>query len=785
MRVRKRHFGRMCRCTQCNYPIYVTFDNVVPPVSPNDRRMFRYFDERDVPVHWQPGDLIMEVYEVRGILGHGGMGIVYQVYHRGWGIDLAVKSPLAKFLPNKAAIELFERECETWINLRPHPNSVCAYYVRRMGGIPRIFMEFVKGRSLSQRIGNQRLYNGDPDEALARILDIAIQSAWGLEHAHREGVIHQDVKPGNILLGADGLVKVTDFGVAKALRGPDTERDASEGREPQPRPAGTPIYSSPDHLLDRPLSLKTDLWSWGLSVLEMFSGGIFWHHGSEARQALDRLLRHGPHDSITPPIPLAVGDLLEKCFEHDPDQRPETMGTVAAALRNIYGEVTGHPYPREAPAGRDVTPDMLNNRAVSLLDLGKSDESESLWSRARQSEPDHLAALYNCRLYRWRSGRLTDTEFARELYTQCKAHPDDWRPMYLLARVLMEMGNNRAAVQFLERILKTSDAHREVAFALAMAQNNIKRDKGLVRKFHAHSTPITAVAISADGSRVLSGCEQGRIRIWECPEGKYGVSLEGHEAAVTSLSFSDDLRHVFSSSEDGTLRLWDATTGACMHVFSGHRGAVRAAVPDRDGRRAFSGGHDGIIKEWHLRMGQCIRNLEGHNGPLTGLALHASGTRLLSSSEDHTLKIWDIAEGICLKTFAQGDCPISAVATSADPSLALAAAGTELQVWDIEQEAVIRTVQAHVSAIQCVSLKDDGRYALSASPAGTIRIWDLFKGQCLRSLEGFAPAHISRIGNYAVSGNPAGRILVWAVNCDDVTLAAPFMICRRNNAVTE
>lgn len=98
---------------------------------------------------WQIGDVIFDQYEVKGILGEGGMGIVYWIYHRQWNIDLAVKTPkLAVFLKDGGK-EGFIREAETWINLDLHPNIVSCYYVRTLDGLPCIFAEYVAGGSLS------------------------------------------------------------------------------------------------------------------------------------------------------------------------------------------------------------------------------------------------------------------------------------------------------------------------------------------------------------------------------------------------------------------------------------------------------------------------------------------------------------------------------------------------------------------------------------------------------------------------------------------------------------
>src|SRR5207237_662269 len=138
----------------------------------------------DVPAVWSEGDVILDLYKVMGVLGEGGMGQVYRVHHRNWNIDLAVKSPKPDFFQTERQKEDFIAECETWINLGLHPHIVSCYYVHTMGGSPRVFAECVEGGSLKDWIDSGRLYEGGPVKVLERILDIAIQFAWGLQYAH-------------------------------------------------------------------------------------------------------------------------------------------------------------------------------------------------------------------------------------------------------------------------------------------------------------------------------------------------------------------------------------------------------------------------------------------------------------------------------------------------------------------------------------------------------------------------------------------------------------------------
>ena len=172
--------------------------------------------EAAVAVEWKAGDVILDTYEVKQVHEGGGMGLVYRVHHKGWNLDLAVKSPRAEYFQSETQKENFIRECETWINLGLHPHIVSCHYVRTLGGVPRVFAEYVVGGSLKDWIDSRKLYEDGPQEALKRVLDISIQFAWGLQYAHEKGLIHQDVKPANVLMTPDGTAKVTDFGLAKA-----------------------------------------------------------------------------------------------------------------------------------------------------------------------------------------------------------------------------------------------------------------------------------------------------------------------------------------------------------------------------------------------------------------------------------------------------------------------------------------------------------------------------------------------------------------------------------------
>ncbi|WP_256102343.1 serine/threonine-protein kinase [Streptomyces sp. Ncost-T10-10d] len=301
------------------------------------------------PESWQPGEVILDLYEVLDVVHSGGMGVVHRVRHRGWNVDLAVKTPRPELVASAGGRRRFEAEAGTWVGLGLHPHTVNCSYVRTVDGLPRVFAEWVDGGSLAEAVTGGRLYEGGPVTALRRILDIAVQIAWGLDHAHAAGLVHQDVKPANVMLEPDGTAKVTDFGLA-GIRpaGNGTPHDAP----PDVTFGGmTPAYCSPEQALaatgrrEIRLTPATDVWSWALTVLELFTGRRPTRHGQAAAEALEELMAGGPADARVPAVPPAVVGLLRQCFVTAPEARP-APGHLADVLGDLYGDLTGTPFPR-------------------------------------------------------------------------------------------------------------------------------------------------------------------------------------------------------------------------------------------------------------------------------------------------------------------------------------------------------------------------------------------------------------------------------------------------------
>src|SRR5438128_12480733 len=144
----------------------------------------------------------------------------------------------------------------------------------------------------------------------------------------------------------------------------------------------------------------------------MFVGEVTWRAG---RAAAEVLSGHEAQDSTSPGMPDEMVKLLSRCFQRRPEDRPATMLEVARVLQTLYARLVGQPYPREAPKPAEALADRLNNRALSLFDLGRVQEAKQLWEQALKADPLHLETTYNRGVVLWRRGELADDVLVRQL----------------------------------------------------------------------------------------------------------------------------------------------------------------------------------------------------------------------------------------------------------------------------------------------------------------------------------------------------------------------------------
>ncbi|MBN2559617.1 MAG: protein kinase [Phycisphaerae bacterium] len=755
----------------------------VEPTAEADQTM----PERSQPVsakdegltEWNEGDVILDLYEVKGLLGEGGMGKVHRVHHRGWDMDLAVKSPKASLFEDQTHKENFVRECETWIDLGLHPNTVSCYYVRTVDGIPRVFTELVEGGSLLDWIEERRLYEGGSEEILKRLLDVSIQFAWGLHYAHEKGLVHQDVKPANVLMTSEGVAKVTDFGLANArARAGESATVESHGQTMVVPGAGlcTRAYASPEQVAGEPLTRRTDIWSWGVSILELFAGERMWMIGEAAAQALEDYLDRGTEDASIPKMPEPLADLLRQCFRRSPDERPKDMQEIVAGLSEIYRQTTGRSYERQEPEAVEALADSLNNRAISLLDLGKQEEAAKLFDQALKADPHHPEATYNRGLLLWRLGHMTDDELVRQLEDVRASHPDDWRDEHLLGLVHIERGDAESATALLEEAARQAEDNIEVQQALAVARASGNEWGRCVRTLKGHAGSVTCVAISPDGRWVLSGSSGGTLRLWDWDTGACLRVLKGHTRWVSSVAISPNAKIGLSGCEGGTVRIWDLTTGKCLSTLEAHKSKVVFAASG-DGRHVLSIGSLGDLRLWEAATGRCVQTFANDGIGVDALAVSLDVRLAISGIGYQRANLWDLSTGRSTP-FIQCNGAAVSFALHPDSRSVLIAEDSRLKLTDLETGNAVLRYWGHTRAITSVRVTPDGCRALSSSEDSTLRLWDLASGRCLRTFQ----QHSSSVLSVAVSSD--GRRAVTGSNdrtvcCWDIAAGVPqrFAAC--------
>src|SRR5271170_469757 len=256
-------------------------------------------------------------YEVLGEAGHGSMGNVYKARDRETGETVALKLLKPEIASDQAMMDRFKNEL-LFARKITHKNVCRMHEFNRVGGVAYTSMEFVEGESLRSVLSR---FGGLPQR---KAVDLALQICSGLKEAHAQGIVHRDLKPENIMVDAHGNVKIMDFGIARSMEAM-TRMTGSL--------VGTPQYMAPEQVAGKPVDYRTDIYSLGLILYEMFTGTPAFQADNPVAVALKHMQEEAvPPHQIDPAIPAYIERTILKCLLKEPANRFQSIAQLEQAL---------------------------------------------------------------------------------------------------------------------------------------------------------------------------------------------------------------------------------------------------------------------------------------------------------------------------------------------------------------------------------------------------------------------------------------------------------------------
>ena len=313
------------------------------------------------------GTMLSGRYEVLKRVGSGGMADVYMAKDHKLNRNVAVKVLKSEYVEDEKFLKKFETEAQAVARLS-HPNIVNIYDVGIEDGINYIVMELAEGITLKEYIRKKGYLS--PKETV----EISTQIASAISHAHKNHIIHRDIKPQNILVSDTGIIKVTDFGIAKATSSNTVTSTATA--------MGSVHYISPEQAKGRFCDEKSDIYSLGITMYEMVTGHVPFDHENGVTIALMHL-----QNEITPPsqirdgIPDSLEKIILKCTMKKPEERYQTADDLIADLRLVFEDTSGG-YVGVVPAIDDSPTIMIDqNELTQRINTPKKDQ------KIQQEEP--------------------------------------------------------------------------------------------------------------------------------------------------------------------------------------------------------------------------------------------------------------------------------------------------------------------------------------------------------------------------------------------------------------
>jgi WD40 repeat protein len=769
-----------------------------------------------------------EGYEFLGILGRGGVGVVYKAWQHKLKRIVAVKMLLTD--RHKADdLARFGAEAEIFARLQ-HPNIVQIYEVGEHHGQPFLALEFVDGESLANRL------DGTPQSprAAAELIETL---ARAMHYAHEQGIVHRDLKPANILLqrifttedaeerrgreaaafplrsSASSAVnsfipKITDFGLAKRL---DEQGQTQTGQV-----LGTPSYMAPEQARGQSAAIRpaTDIYALGAILYQLLTGRPPFQ-GVTSVDTVMQVLHQDPVPPrrLQPKLARDLNTICLKCLEKDSRRRYTTALELAEDLRRfrcnepirarrigVLGQ--GQRWCRRNPALAGALASLLLVLVGAIAGIGRA-YVVAEQARTREAEQHARAEthLYFSRIaLAEREWLANNVARAEHLLDQCvpKAGQSDRRAWewYYLKRLC-------------HADLCTLEEHRFPVYGLAYSPNGqylvsaggdpaYNRDPRTTpgelmiwdadhyRKlgdFTGLPDRVGSVAFNRDGSRLASVGTADNVRLWDVASRRLLAVLPckmGRLWEGSSAAFAPDGK-TLAIPDGWQVKLLDLGNGAVSATFAGPKERVGRVTFSPDGSRLAAGSATAIFV-WDVRTNRELSRVPG-NAPAVAFAPDG---KLLAGASGSTVQLWEAASGRLGTSLAGHEARVRALAWHPNARfLASAGADQTVRVWDVSTGQVHRVFRGHTQAILSLAYRPDGGQVASGDEGGLVKFWNATEDQ--RAVELTPAAQTSALaftregsGMVAVtSGHPNTAVRGWSLETGQETLHHSLTLAHR------
>ncbi|MCI0364519.1 MAG: protein kinase, partial [Phycisphaerales bacterium] len=703
-------------------------------------------------------------YTLLGVVGQGGMGVVYRARQERTKRIVAVKL-IRRALLTSAMHRRFEAEATMLARLH-HPciGQIFEADVADFGhGVqPFIAMELIHGRPLIEFASAHDLNTKSRMRLMADVCD-------AVQHAHHRGVIHRDLKPANILVvekppvdqdatgsAIDGQPKILDFGVARAT---DDDVRLTSMRTSAGQIIGTLAYMSPEQVKAAPdeIDTRSDVYALGIILYELLAGRLPLDVSSRSiPEAARRILEDRPTrlSAISRTFRGDIDTIVSKAIEKDPSQRYQSAAEFAADIRRylsdepVVARRASAFYTFKKFASRHkrfvgvttvVALLLLASAVVSMIFAiqakiaqGLAEEATGLAERRRllaeseASNAQRSAYLANLAAAETALAMQDVATAQSRLRAVDSAHRQTWEWKHFNSQLDKSYAVLKSPTNG-SRTLSLSPDSRLLAVAEFDGKVRIwdLNSRSIIHTLGAAKDDFSHVVFSPDGRSLACAGKDGDLRVFDAASFDLKFATRAHDTFVSEAAFSHDGSLVLTASPDKTVKVWNAHTGEAVGTPIVHESAVFVAAFSPDQTMIATGGEDKIVRIWRWPLLGEPLLLSGHRGNITDLCFSPDGSRLATGSLDRTIRVWDVADGRELRTLRNHRDQIAEVMYSPDGQWILSASeDATLRFWDAESGVQTAVAHGHTGPISSAAWSPDGRLIASCARYDSIRLWD-------------------------------------------------------------